>query len=333
MKKSIKKVIACFMALILLFGQLSYMFAYDLPSYTDKEDSGKIINYQNPDQLKSILPESAPSAHAGGTQAEQTAKILSTPSREDLQNSLTQFNSVSGDVYSSPGFETTPTSAYNQTPEPTITNLQTGMGENTLESTPVPTYSPTPVITPTDVIQTATQSSTSTPTSTYTSTSIPSTELPAVNINSDIILNEDTVYGNLNLSAGTLNLNGYNLTVQGNLTQSGGTMDINGGKLEVIGDYSIKSPSTNCYAYLKMVNEADYVTVEGNFTMQSYYNHSGYLTAGTMEVKGNFNQIKDKNSYIGYENNFAASGTHKVILSGKTIQNVSFENPGSSTFN
>jgi hypothetical protein len=89
---------------------------------------------------------------------------------------------------------------------------------------------------------------------------------------------------------------------------------------------------SSVFAYLKMVNEADYVKVGGSFSTYSWYNHTEYLTAGTMEVKGDFIQ----KGYSGSSNssyNFKASGTHKVILSGSEKQAVSFNYPQYSNFN
>jgi chitodextrinase len=116
------------------------------------------------------------------------------------------------------------------------------------------------------------------------------------------------------------------------LIQTGGTMYINGGQLEVEGDYRIENNGSSVLAYLKMVNEADYVKVGGSFSTYSWHNHTEYLTAGTMEVKGDFIQ----KGYSGSSNspyNFKASGTHKVILSGSEKQAVSFERPRYSHFN
>jgi len=79
-----------------------------------------------------------------------------------------------------------------------------------------------------------------------------------------------------------------------------------------------------------MVNEAGYIKVGGSFITKSYNNHEGYLTAGTLEVKGDFIQKVYSSSYPG---NFRASGTHKVILSGEKLQKVSFDTPGQSYFN
>ncbi|MEE3450828.1 MAG: leucine-rich repeat protein [Acutalibacteraceae bacterium] len=136
--------------------------------------------------------------------------------------------------------------------------------------------------------------------------------------------------GNLLQSGGTMNIGGGRLEVEGNLLQSRGTMDIGGGRLEVGGDYRIQSYDTTSQAYgnsggiLKMTNANDYVFVGENFVTQGYYI---YLTAGTMEIQGDFTQKPNSNS------NFNASGTHKVILSGDATQTVTFENYPDSHFN
>ncbi|MCI5193488.1 MAG: hypothetical protein D3915_10240 [Candidatus Electrothrix sp. AU1_5] len=135
------------------------------------------------------------------------------------------------------------------------------------------------------------------------------------------------VKGNFFIEGGTLDLNGYNLTVMGDLLQSGGTLNVNGGKLVVKGDYRIQKTKedgsfTYSTGYLKMVNESDHIVVEGNFVTDSGYDHDGYLTAGTLELKGNFIQKATYNA--GYYN-FKAGGSHKVILSGDGPQEVSFE--------
>jgi uncharacterized protein with beta-barrel porin domain len=139
--------------------------------------------------------------------------------------------------------------------------------------------------------------------------------------------------GDMIINSGTAALSSGNIKVSGNLNQLGGTVDMGGGKLNVTGDYAISNASNYCYAYLKMANEKDYVSVGGNFTMQSYYSHSGLITAGTIEVKGNFSQLRDRHYYTGDANNFPASGTHRVLLSGEALQNISFEKPQNSYFN
>ena len=90
-----------------------------------------------------------------------------------------------------------------------------------------------------------------------------------------------------------------------------------------------------------MENEEDYVRVGGDFVTESDagYNDSSYgsdnaLTAGTMELKGNFQQKRVQVGSYNYDaSNFNATGTHKVIFSGKGTQSVSFESPSCSGFN
>jgi chitodextrinase/formylmethanofuran dehydrogenase subunit C len=155
--------------------------------------------------------------------------------------------------------------------------------------------------------------------------------------NGDVLgwkLAEDETYeGDLYLGGETLDLNGHKLTVKGNLIQSGGTIYINEGQLEVAGDYRMQTAAkaadgTITYSYgngyLKMINQSDYVKVGGSFITQSQYSHNGILTAGTLEVMGDFAQKKQ----IAHDN-FKAGGTHKTILNGSGLQNVSFETASS----
>jgi hypothetical protein len=151
-------------------------------------------------------------------------------------------------------------------------------------------------------------------------------------LTSNFTLTKNMVCKNLNLNGGTLDLNGYKLLVNGNLLQSAGTLYINKGRLEVAEDYKIQSSSGGYSSgTLKMVNESDYVYIGGSFLTDSWKSHVNYLTAGTMEVKGDFTQ---KSTYVSSSysdrKNFHASGTHKVILSGSTTQTVSFQYPSSS---
>ncbi len=145
-----------------------------------------------------------------------------------------------------------------------------------------------------------------------------------------IKLQEDlTVKNGFRLTGNTLDLNGYTLTVNGSITQAGGTMKINGGQLIVLGDYKIDNGNYYCYAYLNMTNEADYVYVEGDFLTKAYYSHEGSLTAGILEVKGDFTE----SGYASSSANFKATGTHKVVLSGEELQTVNFVYPSNSYFN
>ena len=147
-------------------------------------------------------------------------------------------------------------------------------------------------------------------------------------IDSATVIREDKVIGDLYIKGGSLDLNGNKLTVNGNVIQSGGTLNVNGGQLIVDGDYRLQtenksSGGTVSYSYstgyLRMVNADDYVKVAGNFVTHSRYSHNGYLTAGILEVKGNFTQ-----KYYDYSDNFYATGTHKTILSGTGLQRVNF---------
>ncbi|TYQ12841.1 UNVERIFIED_CONTAM: dockerin type I repeat protein [Acetivibrio alkalicellulosi] len=145
-------------------------------------------------------------------------------------------------------------------------------------------------------------------------------------------LNRDNEYsGEIILKAGTINLNGHNLNISGNLIQSGGTVNINGGSLEVGGDYIIGGEDNYVNAYLTMTNEKDRVFVGGSFKTYSVNNHYWNLTAGAMEIKGDFEQRDNKSS--NSRNNFYARGSHKVILSGETEQKVTFQTPDMSMFN
>lgn len=143
-------------------------------------------------------------------------------------------------------------------------------------------------------------------------------------------------YGSLYLSGGTLDLNGYSLTIHGDIHQTNGVLFVDGGKLTVDGDYGIyqtQKDSTSgdmiyryTNGYLKMVKTADYVTVGGDLKVCAYNNSSTTMTAGTLELKGNFRQIYD--SYYDLsatKDGFAVAGTHTTILSGDEIQHITFD--------
>ena len=168
-----------------------------------------------------------------------------------------------------------------------------------------------------------------------------------VNINGYFIINGGTVNligdshinGDLNINGGEVDLNGHTMTINGNLIQSNGEVNIDGGQLIVNGDYRLQTKSnsngTVSYdygsGYLTMNKASDYVLVNGNFIDQSRY--SGTLTAGTLEVKGDFYEKVYYTYWGDYDGNFSASGSHKVILSGTGTQTVSFDNRGKSHFN
>lgn len=157
------------------------------------------------------------------------------------------------------------------------------------------------------------------------------------------IVGDVVIDGNLTIIDNEIDLNGYNLTINGDLNQySVGRLyssddkpfltkiKINGGSLKVNGNYTIGYlESDRIYApgsIIEMTNEKDYVYVEGNFSINSEIDHTDYLTAGTLEVKGDFTQSSSPL-------NFVASGTHKTILSGDSVQTITFEYPETSSFN
>ena len=147
-------------------------------------------------------------------------------------------------------------------------------------------------------------------------------------VSSNYTLTDDIKAANVNIDYGTLNLNGHTMTVTGNVwvsrSNSTAYLNINKGKLYVNGDLNL-CRANKAYepGYLIMQSAEDYVCVGGDFYINTYYSCST-LTAGTLELKGNFTQ-----KFYGYSNNFYASGTHKVILSGEGLQTVSFDSTDS----
>ncbi|MBR6627768.1 MAG: hypothetical protein IKL04_07315, partial [Lachnospiraceae bacterium] len=135
------------------------------------------------------------------------------------------------------------------------------------------------------------------------------------------ILEEDTVYeGDLVLIEDTLDLNGHNLTVTGDLIQLSGKINVNGGALNILGDYRIQNSHTNnagsvyesSNGQLIMQDANDRVTIQGDFIINNRITFYGNITAGIMELKGDFLQVGGD----GYR----ASDDHTIIFSGDGIQ-------------
>lgn len=158
----------------------------------------------------------------------------------------------------------------------------------------------------------------------------------------DIAINEDSehfsVYEAIKADLVKRGISGHKLTVNGSVIQSGGTVSVNGGQLEVTGDYRIQTAvkaANGAVTYkegsgvLKMTNEADYVKVAGSFVTQSITGHNNMLTAGTLEVKGDFTQSSVSNNSIYC---FLSKGTHKVLLSGDKKQTVTFDSSYGSSY-
>lgn len=137
---------------------------------------------------------------------------------------------------------------------------------------------------------------------------------------------DEAIEGDLILVSGTLDLNGHKLTVSGDFIQPGGTVFINGGELNVGGDYRIQSVSGDTYGksagLLVMTNENDKIYIGGGFyTSSSQYASNEKMNAGVMDVKGDFIVDCNYNSNV-----FCPSGSHKVVFSGDSSQNVKFLN-------
>ncbi len=141
---------------------------------------------------------------------------------------------------------------------------------------------------------------------------------------------DTTLQGDFCLSAGEMDLNGYELTITGNLIHAGGTLNINGGKLVVKKDYRLQTETKaedDSVTYsagngnLVMINENDRVVVYGDFVMGSRTASEGNLTAGILEVKGNVEQI----TYINAKN-FVTTDDFKLLLSGTSKQLITFAN-------
>lgn len=120
---------------------------------------------------------------------------------------------------------------------------------------------------------------------------------------------------------GTFDLNGHTMTVDSYVNLWGTTLNINKGQLLIAGDFNFGTAGSYSNGRINMKSADDYILVNGNMMWYSYYSHNGNLTAGTLEVKGDFTE---KYYRHGYTDNFAPSGNHKVILSGGKLQKVDF---------
>lgn len=152
---------------------------------------------------------------------------------------------------------------------------------------------------------------------------------------SDYVLESDMVIdGDLVLTTGKLDINGHTLTVHGDVIQGDAVIVLNGGQMFVDKDYHMQTRDTvvgegselpndnyiSCKAVLNMTKESDYLLVKGSMYIQTETSHSGKLTAGVIEVKGDLKQINATTT-----RNFYASENHRVILSGEIQQRVEFE--------
>ena len=65
-----------------------------------------------------------------------------------------------------------------------------------------------------------------------------------------------------------------------------------------------------------MTNTDDYVKVGGNFVIQSTTLETERLTAGTLEILGDFTKVNSSTNYV-------TEGTHLTLLSGTQVQTIS----------
>jgi len=172
-----------------------------------------------------------------------------------------------------------------------------------------------------------------------------------------------TIAGNLEVTSGHIELNGFDLSVTGNLiqsggtvsstdgellingnvTQSGGTLNVLGGNISIGGDYRIQqlTDEPDVYTYgsgrLSMTVPNGHITINGNFYVDTAAGRAAFenpLTAGLFELKGDFTFL----STASYDNSFSnygfyTSGTHKVLLSGDSEQKIYFDDINKSSFN
>ncbi len=138
----------------------------------------------------------------------------------------------------------------------------------------------------------------------------------------DVLKSSKIVDGTLTV-LGNLDLNGYEINC--NNLKVNSTLEINGGRINCLEDLIV-----NYNGILVMTDSNDYICVGSDMTFNSNKSHTDKLTAGTMELKGDFTDTYKM---------FKASGTHKTILgikyksSGKEyIQSITF-NYADSIFN
>ncbi|MBR3791890.1 MAG: hypothetical protein IKK18_04240 [Clostridia bacterium] len=128
-------------------------------------------------------------------------------------------------------------------------------------------------------------------------------------------------------NGGTIQM-GNNVKIQGDLIHAGGKLEITG-KCEITGNYYITGETDETFSNgtFVMTNSEGHLLVYGDFKMSGNSDNSDFLSAGTIEIKGDFEQQGQSAS------NFNPGGTHMVVLSGIGEQNVYFENPQGTHFN
>lgn len=144
------------------------------------------------------------------------------------------------------------------------------------------------------------------------------------------ILEEDeTISTDFVLKGGILDLNGHTLRVSGDFLHSGGIVAVGEGRMIVEGDYRFQSRSgekETGYSYggsegkLEMKGENGYILVEGDFYEYSHKYKAIELSAGCLELKGNFYQWDEASDY-----GFYASESHTLLINGDKKQILHFQ--------
>ena len=134
----------------------------------------------------------------------------------------------------------------------------------------------------------------------------------------DIVIDSDYI-----LLGDMLDLNGYTMTVNGNMLQYAGVVNLNGGTLIINGDYKLEiendgdiQPSTG---YIIMRSGEDKIYVKGDFVNHSSCSVANNLSAGLLDITGNFKV------YSTADKSFNCTGNHTIVLSGENDQHISFE--------
>lgn len=106
-------------------------------------------------------------------------------------------------------------------------------------------------------------------------------------------------------------------SIGGILEIRGGLLDLNGRRVDVAGQFEASDAGA-----LRMVNAADTLVVGGAATFRGA-SSAGQLSAGHLELRGDFSQL-------GNAESFSAGGTHVTLFSGTATQGAQFANPGAN---
>ncbi|MBQ8965980.1 MBG domain-containing protein [Ruminococcus sp.] len=148
---------------------------------------------------------------------------------------------------------------------------------------------------------------------------------------SKMVLTSDlTVSGGLDTSS-DVDLNGHTLTVNGDMYMKAGALRIGSGKLIVKGNLYMGKDEQSSYAYIVMNNSSGSITVEGDMVWKLYSSidtgndktkyasdTAGLITAGTINIKGNFSDLTPSGAYNF--NSFQMMGTSKLVMCGSGAQ-------------